>query len=848
MSTVMVGGKAIKVGTKKKSAPRKKTATNKKTSKPRTQKAVSSSQKNGNGKPKRVRRSNRSQAQRQETIHKSIEEKNFHWKDLSLVPDYTNYKPLDLSNINWERRMRAKADPFYDFQTYLPKVFYLNWAEYQVDLIEEIERRMKVGGKKAFGCPRGGGKTAICRAAIIRAVKFGMRKFCFFIGSRDDKALQTLNFIRTVFYRSTLLRQDFPEICYPIYRLDGRASLGAHGQTYKGERTHINWGTKEVQFPTMMFTKDDIGPYLDNDPECVIHLQKDMDIDIDRYIINSSGAMIRTAGVDGSIRGEAEIHPILLTQPRPDFVLLDDVQKDQKADSPKACEDLCTLIESAVDFLSAPDVTQAMLMPCTVIREGDVSDTYLTQHKKQEWSGARNPTIAKYPEGMDDITIHDEINGEPNTCGRLWEQYKEIRDESYRKHQSLKLANAFYRKHHKAMTKGFEVTWTDRFKQDSPDPDMNEVDAIQAAMNWRFKDLESFLSEAQNRPASKTDQIGVTLKPAEVMEKTTNIPRLHMDYSWRDCVCFVDVQNEILFYTVLAFDYDFNGQFIDYGTFPEVKTKYFRKSQTAGWSLLTRNYFKEYPNEKKEANIHRNRNTTIRAPLEQKLYLALQQCVSWLLEKEFPVGDGSHSKKLRALAIDMQWGKSSETVKRFQREFNNPRVITYSGMPFPPNHRQLEEYDLTGKDTQSRAWLFEHQVHPHVKEPKWVIKPRADGTQYILADVNRLKSFLTSRLASPYGKRGCISLFQSKTPKDHQMFADHVTDSEYPEPITARGITKDCWQTKISSRQDNDYLDCAAGCMALASICGASIKTTEAEQARAISMKEAYAARRRHTR
>ena len=768
-------------------------------------------------------------------------EQSWKFKDLALVPHYTNFRPLDLKSINWERRMACKADPLLDLRTYMPNVFYLDWADYQKDLIHTVEQKIIEGGKKAFGCPRGGGKTAIVRGVIIRAMKYGLRRFAFFIGSREDKALQTLSFIRTFWYRSQELQQDFPELAYPIYRLEGRASLGAMGQTFKGERTHIDWGTKEVQFPTMLFDEEDIAGYLEHDPSCVIYLP-DRGIDIKKFIINSSGAMIRVSGIDGSIRGEAEIHPILLTQPRPDFILLDDVQKDSKAESPKACMDLENLIESAIDYLSAPDVTQSMLMPCTVIREGDVSDTYLSSFKKPEWDGVRNGIIKRYPIGMDDYIIHDEINGKPNICGRLWEKYKEIREESYRKYGNLRAANHFYLENRKEMSEGFEISWQQRFKSDSPNPDVNEIDAIQSAMNWRFKDLESFLSEAQNNPRSKTEQVGLTLKPEEVAEKITNIPRSELSVEWNDIVAFIDVQDEILFTTIFAFDYNFNGQFIDYGPYPQIKTNYFRKSQTAGWSLLTRNYFKEYPDEK-PSGVHKNRTTNVRAPFERKLYLALKQTVDHLFSREFRVsGNLENKKKIRAIAIDTQWGKSSETVKRFQREYNDGRVITYSGQAFSPHHRQIEEYDIAAGE--SAGWLFEHQMHPHVKEPKWIVKGRKDGTKFILADVNRLKSFLMSRLACPPGKHGCITLFQDSS-INHKMFADHVADSEYPEPITARGLTKDCWQSKPTSRNDNDYLDCASGCLCLASICGASLKTGgDQEIPKKRSLKEAYAARK----
>lgn len=760
--------------------------------------------------------------------------KDYHFKDLVDVPPYSNYRKLDFSAINWDRRNACKEDPLLDLKTYMPHVFYLDWADYQIDLINVIEEKIKEGGKKAFGCPRGGGKTAITRGMIIRTIKYGMRKFAFFIGSREDKAVQTLNFIRTFWYRSPELQQDFPELAYPIYRIDGRSSAAAAAQVYKGERTHLHWGTKDVQFATMVFDEEDVVPYLENDPDCVIYLP-DLGIDNPKYIINSSGSMIRVAGIDGSIRGEAEIHPVLLTQPRPDLVLMDDVQKDQKAESPKTCDDLERMIESAVDYLAAPDVSQAMLMPATVIRDGDVSDTYMNPLKKPEWDGERNGIIAQYPRGMDDYVIHDEVDGEENTCGNLWSEYKEIREQSYLQHGNLKLANEFYRDHHEEMTQGFKISWPQRFKSDSPNPDVNEVDAIQSAMNWRFKDLESFLSEGQNKPRSKTEQLGVTLRPDEVAQKMTQVPRAQLLEQWREVVAFIDVQDEILFYTVFAFDFDYNGQVIEYGTFPHVNNKYFRKGQVAGWSLLTKLYYKHYPEEK-----HRSGTVTAsssRAPFEHKIYHALGQCVDYLLSREYPIIGKKYTKQIRGLAIDTQWGKSSEVVKRFQREANNNKIITYSGMPFPPHHRQIEEYDI--ESGEAAGWLFEHQYHTHVKEPKWIVKTRQDGTTYILADVNRLKSFLMARFACPPGNKGSISLYQD-SPQNHKMYAEHVAASEYPEPITARGLTKDCWQSKPSYRDDNDYLDTTAGCLCLASICGASLKTSKTPPKKHPSMKDAY--------
>jgi hypothetical protein len=766
---------------------------------------------------KRMRRQEQISANRAKDEWK----KSTNLRDIANTPEFSDFKPIDFSAINWERRMACKADPLLDLQTYMPKVFYMGFADYHISLIREIEDRIRYGGKKAFGVPRGGGKTAIARGMIRRATAYGYRKFPFFIGSKEDKAIQTLEFIKAYWYRSQALKQDFPEIAYPIYRIEGRPTQGMHGQTYKGERTHLIYTSKEIQYPSMLFEEEDIKDYLKYDRECVTYLP-DIGIEIERFIINSAGCIIRVAGIDGSIRGEADVHPILLTQPRPDMILLDDVQKDQKADSPKSCEDLEHLIESAIEHLSGPDITSAVLMPTTVIREGDVADTYLTPAKKPDYAGVRYGVISKYPAGIDDDVIHEEINSTPNIQGQLWNQYREIRDQSFREFGDLRLANEFYREKREVLDAGFEVTWADRYKHDTKDPTKDEVSAIQSAMNWRFKDHLAFLSEGQNRPKMKSATVGLLLTPSEIAEKTTNISRNELSVQWTNLVAFIDIQEEILFYAIFAHDHAFNGQFIDYGTFPQVQTNYIRKNQTYGWSLLTREFYKTYPNQRPELNSP-GKSTKTRAPFDEKIYLALTQCCSWLLNRKFPIqGQELEEKSIRALGIDTKWGKSAEVCKRFIREFNDQRIIAYQGHPFLPSQKQLEEYKPTD------GWLFEHEQFPNVQESKWVIKPYSEtrNARYVLSDVNRLKTFLMKRLGTSYGSQGCVTLFND-LPANHQMFADHLGGSEYPEPILARGITKDCWNVRPNMKDENDYLDCATGCMCLASICGASIKTPD---------------------
>jgi hypothetical protein len=112
-------------------------------------------------------------------------------------------------------------------------------------------------------------------------------------------------------------------------------------------------------------------------------------------------------------------------------------------------------------------------------------------------------------------------------------------------------------------------------------------------------------------------------------------------------------------------------------------------------------------------------------------------------------------------------------------------------------------------------------MHPTVKESMWVYKPDDLGMFSINADVNRAKTFLIHRFATPPGSNGCISLFQAP-PHEHEMFCDQICDSEYPEVIEARGLKKECWKVREGTH-DNDYLDCCTGCVIMASFAGAQL-------------------------
>jgi hypothetical protein len=526
------------------------------------------------------------------------------------------------------------------------------------------------------------------------------------------------------------------------------------------------------------------------------------------FIPTNAGVILRCSGIDGSIRGEAEVDPVTLEQPRPDLVILDDVQKDAKADSPVMCDKLIRLIDGAVTGLSGGGQHIDVLMPCTVIREGDAADTYLDPLKKPDFLGERCAMVKSWPAGVTDFEITNETS-----AGKYWNTYAELRRTGLRDKGHTRDATDFLKKHKSVMEKGFVVSWAHRYDKRS------EISAQQHAMNLRLQLGPMFLPEYQNIGRRLVEAADTMITAEQLMNKVVDYKRGQIPPNCQQVVAHIDVQDEVLFYLVFAFDYDFNGVFIDYGTWPDISLPYFTKDQTASWSSITNLFFKRHPELRSKA--FRTSGGKVRAPLEAKLYWALGELVTFLKSKSYPRQDmAKKGMSISYITIDTRWGQGSEAVKRYIRESGHKELIPYYGQAFPPTQRQLEEYE------RREGWLFENMKLPNVKEPKWVIRPNPDGMWYMAADVNRLKDFLFARLATPLGAPGNVSLFSAPS-EQHELISHHICSSEYPEPLSARGITKNQWTVREGTAFDNDLLDCAAGCMATAGFCGASTKTTD---------------------
>lgn len=415
-----------------------------------------------------------------------------------------------------KRRNAALASFRTYCETYHAPTFYLAWSRDQLKALDRVEECVLHGGLFALAMTRGGGKTAIARRAVEWGVLTGIRHFPMLVGATEPLAARSMRSIKKTFSSNELLLQDFPEICYPIWALEGETRR-CIGQTLDGRRTQIIWGSEEIRLPDV--------PGLDGRP--------------------TAWATIWSRGVTGAIRG-ANVNSPDGGEWRPDFVIPDDVQTRESAKSFQQTNDLELIIDGDVLELAGPDKKIAAVMPCTVIYQGDLTSRYLDPSRHPEWRGERFKAVYSFP-----------------TNTKLWEEYASIREESFRSGGKGNEATEFYAERRAEMDAGATIAWDGRKKED-------ELSALQSAMNVKIDKPKTFAAEWQNEPETEASLSEVPqIQATDLLRKMNGIPRGRAPRTVNKLTAFIDVQAEVLFWAVCGWSDRFGGALIDYGAWPE---------------------------------------------------------------------------------------------------------------------------------------------------------------------------------------------------------------------------------------------------------------------------------------
>jgi hypothetical protein len=645
--------------------------------------------------------------------------------------------------VNPARRMKAAKDFRFFCESYFPLTFHLPWSADHLKVIAKIEEAVLKGGLFAMAMPRGNGKTSQAECACLWAVLYGHRDFVCLIGSDEGHAMDMLESIKTELDGNDLLLDDFPDVCFPIQCLDGIANR-CSGQLYQEERTHIGWTAKDIVLPTLKpagwLDNPSLRPFVDDDGRSL-----------------ASGAIIKVAGITGRIRGMKYKRADGQTA-RPSLVVIDDPQTDESARSLSQCATRESILAGAVLGLAGPGKKISGIMPCTVIRPGDMADNILDRDKHPEWNGERTKMVYSFPSNE-----------------KLWIRYAEIRAESLRMGHGGREATEFYGNNKEAMDEGTQVAWRERFNYD-------ELSAIQHAMNLKLQDEAAFFAEYQNEPLPEEVTDDDLMTADQVAAKINRLGRDSVPIGCNHVTMFIDIQAKLLFYVIAAWEDDFTGYVVDYGSYPDQKRGYFTL-RDARHTLAT---------------------AALGTGLEGSIYAGLETLTSQQLAKKLHRDDGADMQIDRCL-IDANWGVSTDVVYQFCRQSmhsaillpSHGRFVGASSLPF-------SEYKKKLGDRVGHNWRI-----PNVQGKRAV--------RHVVFDTNYWKTFCHARLAVAMGDRGCMSLF-GDNPERHRLFAEHIT-AEYRIKTAGRGRTVDEWKLRPEA-SENHWLDCLVGCAVAASIQG----------------------------
>jgi len=318
--------------------------------------------------------------------------------------------------------------------------------------IAKLERSIITGGTFAVAMPRGHGKSTIFKWAVLFCLLTGRRKYVVVIAATAEYAQGIIEFCRQQIQESDSLHEHYPHVTTYARATDGKAIKAKFQLRADGKTSGIQWSKTTLVLPEVL--------------------------DASGKAYTSNGAILEGHGLTGHIRGRWKDTKTGKTL-RPDFVLLDDPQSRESAESDSQCNMRERIITGDVLGLAGPRKRIAAVMACTIVRKGDLAARFLDHEAHPEWQGETCSLVRSWPDAQD----------------TLWVEYA-----SLYKTFGLEEATRYYAEHRAEMDKGSDVSWKERVRN-------GELSAIQTAENLLIESGDQFWAEYQNEPVKH----GVTL-------------------------------------------------------------------------------------------------------------------------------------------------------------------------------------------------------------------------------------------------------------------------------------------------------------------------------------------------
>ena len=627
--------------------------------------------------------------------------------------------------VHPQRKAAAATDFKFFCQTYFPDIFYLEWSDDHLRVIAKIEKSVLEGGLFAFAMPRGSGKSALTMAAAVWAIFTGARKYVCLIGSATRQSLNLYQGVKAAIMGNERLLEDYPEVVFPLRCLENNAQR-QRGQRLDGELTHSQWGTHKIVMPAVSSSP-------------------------------ANGSVISVDSLDSNIRGQ--VHTTISGQMiRPDLVLIDDPQTRESAKSPEQTAQRLATLKGDVLGLAGPGKKISGLLTCTKIYADDLADQILDQKKNPEWQGECTKLLYTMP-------AHE----------KLWDEYARIRADSLRAGTAGKEATEFYRVNRAAMDAGAAVAWPQRHNTD-------EISALQHAMNLYFRDEVAFFAEYQNDPIAEQSTEEV-LNADQVLDRINGRPRCEVPLRCQYLTLFIDVHDKLLYFVVCAWEDDFTGYVIDYGTYPDQKRLFFSMR-----------------------DAHRTLQDV--APKGSHKEGAIQQGLETLcgdyLNRIWTRAGGGVMRIDRCL---IDGGYKPGIVQNVRQKMGGV-IMASKGLGIKAGNKPISTYRRKPGERYGHHWYI-----PNVN--------KSNEFGHVVVDTNFWKTFSHERWMTSPGDAGSLTLF-GNSPATHKLFADHIASSETWVKTEGHGRVVFQWTIKPNN-PDNHWFDCLVGCCVAASMCGCTL-------------------------
>lgn len=623
---------------------------------------------------------------------------------------------------DWSRRLGCAQDLATFGVTYFPHSVGKNLlSEAHVRCCDRSEEAIRWGGRTVKAVFRGFAKTTWSEIEAIFALLNAYRRFVVIVANINDQADAMFDSIMMELEGNDLLCADFPEVCLPLRHLQGKPQK-CKSQTHNGERTFIHMSGGKLILPTI-----DLPPGFYGEGRDFSELNPQRS--------RCSGSILRSSGFNPPRRG-MKIKTPDGRNARPDFYIIDDFQTDQTAMNPKMVrKQIDSYLYKAIFGSSGHDSEMSASFNVTPIEPDDAVEEILNEEKHPTFTGERTPMVLSWS------TAHE----------TLWQEYRQILfsyvgQDKGKKEDAKREATQFYLDNRKAMDDGCVVTWPH-----IPTPPWT-VSAIQHAYNKLFMNTpDAFEAEYQMNPAHKRPDGIEPLTIADLGVRVNGYRRRTIPSDATVVTMGVDVHDDVLYWCHVAWTQLCQGWIVDYGTFPDQRSRYFSK-RSAKHTLS-----KMFPGK----------------PAEQAVLLGLKALFAEIEEK-------------RVDLVLCDAGYRPAEVKMAIRSAAQPKLFLPSkGEGILAGNKQIDEYDRRAGYHFGENWYTNKGM--------------------LHCDTNNLKTWLHKRwLAAQAGPGGLSFWGTAKT--DHRLFCEHqLAENASLDENPRTGFTKIIW--KNDNRRDNHWLD-----------------------------------------